>query len=130
MTAVPGPDQVPNRRFDAGSVREVRLVQRVRRLLDDMVPVGRPLLVGYSGGADSLALLGLLADLAKPAGQAGLQSGDVVTGIDNHPIYNIGDFWHAIRNAGDQMAFQISAQGKTGAATITVLRSRPSQLHP
>lgn len=74
-------------------------------------------------------ILALQVDPAKPAGQAGLQSGDVVTGIDNHPIYNIGDFWHAIRNAGDQMAFQISAQGKTGTATITVLRSRPQQ-HP
>ena len=76
-------------------------------------------------------ILALQVDPAKSAGQAGLQSGDVVTAIDNHPIYNIGDFWHAIRSAGDQMAFQISAQGKTGTATITVSRSRPQQQrHP
>ncbi|MEP7150940.1 MAG: trypsin-like peptidase domain-containing protein [Nitrospira sp.] len=75
-------------------------------------------------------ILALQVDPAKPAGQAGLQSGDVVTAIDNHPIYNIGDFWHAVGSASDQMAFQITAQGKSGTATITVTRSRPPQLHP
>ncbi len=68
-------------------------------------------------------ILALRVDPAKPAGQAGLQSGDVVTAIDNHPLYNIGDFWHAVSHAGDQMSFQILAQGKAGATTITVSRS-------
>ena len=72
-------------------------------------------------------ILALQVDAAKPVGQAGLQSGDVITAIDNHQIYNIGDFWHAIGGAGEQIAFQITAQGKTGTATITVSRSRPPQ---
>ena len=72
-------------------------------------------------------ILALQVEPAKPAGQAGLQSGDVVTAIDNHQIYNIGDFWHAVRGAGDHMVFQITAQGKTGTATITVSRSGPPQ---
>jgi tRNA(Ile)-lysidine synthase len=45
--------------------REIGLVQRLRRSLDDFgeSPPAR-VLVGYSGGADSLALLSLLASLA------------------------------------------------------------------
>ena len=39
---------------------------------------------------------------ATPAGRAGLQSGDVVTAIDNHPLYNIGAFWHAVSRASDR----------------------------
>ena len=72
-------------------------------------------------------ILALQVDPTKPVGQAGLRSGDVVTAIDNRQIYNIGDFWHAVGGAGEQMAFQISAQGKPGTATISVPRSRPPQ---
>jgi S1-C subfamily serine protease len=72
-------------------------------------------------------ILALQVDPAKPVGQAGLQSGDVVTAIDNHQIHNIGDFWHAVGGAGEQMVFQVAAQGKIGTATISVSRSRASQ---
>ena len=71
-------------------------------------------------------ILALQVDQSKPAGQAGLQSGDVVTAIDNHPLYNMGDFWHAIAHANEQMSFQIATQGKSGTSTITV--SRPALL--
>jgi hypothetical protein len=37
-------------------------------------------------------ILALHVDPSKPAGQAGLQSGDVVTAIDNRPLYNMGGF--------------------------------------
>ena len=70
-------------------------------------------------------ILALQVDPAKPAGQAGLQSGDVVTAIDAHPIYNIGDFWHAVARGSEQMSFQITTQGKPGPGTITVRRSGP-----
>lgn len=73
-------------------------------------------------------ILALQVDAGKPAGQAGLQSGDVVSAIDGRQIFNIGDFWHAVARAGEQMTFQIAAQGKTGTNTITVPRppsSRP-----
>ena len=72
-------------------------------------------------------ILALSVDPAKPAGRAGLQSGDVVTAIDNHPLYNIGDFWHAVSRASDQMSFQITTQGKAGTGTITVSRPGPAR---
>ncbi|ODT43119.1 MAG: hypothetical protein ABS70_08740 [Nitrospira sp. SCN 59-13] len=73
-------------------------------------------------------ILALQVDQAKAAGQAGLQSGDVVTAIDNRPLYNVGDFWHAIEHANGQMAFQVATQGKAGTATIII--SRPSLPRP
>jgi len=72
-------------------------------------------------------ILALSVDPAKPAGRAGLQSGDVVTAIDNHPLYNIGDFWHAVSRASDQLSFQITTQGKAGTGTITVSRPGPAR---
>ena len=72
-------------------------------------------------------ILVLSVDPAKPAGRAGLQSGDVVTAIDHHPLYNIGDFWHAVTRASEQMSFQISTQGKAGATTITVSQPGPER---
>jgi S1-C subfamily serine protease len=68
-------------------------------------------------------ILALQVDPAKPAGRAGLQSGDVVTAVDSHQIFNIGDFWHAVGHAGEQISFQVAGQGRTGTATITVSRS-------
>ncbi|MCC2643515.1 MAG: Trypsin-like serine peptidase [Nitrospira sp.] len=67
-------------------------------------------------------ILALQVDPAKAAGLGGLRSGDVVTAIDNHQVYNSGDFWHAVIQAGEQMSFQITAQGKNGTGTITVAR--------
>ena len=54
---------------DNNSGRESGLVQRLRRSLEDLGEA-RPsrVLVGYSGGADSLALLSLLTNLAKHQG--------------------------------------------------------------
>ncbi len=73
-------------------------------------------------------ILALQVDQAKVAGQAGLQSGDVVTAIDNRPLYNMGDFWHAIEHASGQMAFQVATQGKSGTSTIII--SRPGLPRP
>ena len=73
-------------------------------------------------------ILALQVDRAKAAGQAGLQSGDVVTAIDNRPLYNMGDFWHAIEHANGQMTFQVATQGKAGTATIII--PRPSLPRP
>lgn len=70
-------------------------------------------------------ILALQVDPAKPVGQAGLRSGDVITAIDNHQIYNIGDFWHAVGGTGELMVFQIMAQGKTGTSTVSVSRTGP-----
>ena len=69
-------------------------------------------------------VLALQVDPEKSVGLAGLQSGDVVTAVDNHQIYNIGDFWYAVARAGEQMVFQVSTQGKPGSVMMPVSRSR------
>lgn len=65
-------------------------------------------------------ILALHVDAAKPAGQAGLQSGDVITAVDSHQIYNMGDFWHALLRNGDQPSAQLTLQGRNGGATVTL----------
>jgi S1-C subfamily serine protease len=42
-------------------------------------------------------VLAVQVEPSRPAAQAGLQVGDVITAIDNVPLYNSGDFWHAAR---------------------------------
>ena len=69
-------------------------------------------------------VLALQVDPEKSIGLAGLKSGDVITAVDNHQIYNMGDFWHAVGRAGEQMVFQVSTQGKPGSVMMSVLRSR------
>lgn len=65
-------------------------------------------------------ILALHVDPAKPAGTAGLQSGDVITAVDSHQIYNMGDFWHAFLRNGDLTSTQLTLQGRNGGATVTV----------
>ena len=72
-------------------------------------------------------VLALQVDPDKSVGRAGLQSGDVVTAIDNHQIYNMGDFWYAVARAGEQMVFQVSTQGKSGSVMMPVSRSQAAQ---
>ena len=93
-----------------------------------LLALSRPPRAAARGHLESdRGILALSVDPAKPAGRAGLQSGDVVTAIDNHPLYNIGDFWHAVSRASDQMAFQVTTQGKAGTGTITVSRPGPAR---
>ena len=66
-------------------------------------------------------ILALMVDPSKPVGQAGLQSGDVITAVDSHQIYNMGDFWHALRQS-EQPTLQLTAQTKTGSVTLTMPR--------
>ena len=63
-------------------------------------------------------ILALQVDPAKPAGQAGLQSGDVITAVDSHQIYYMGDFWHALLRSGDQPSSQLTLQGRNGGSTV------------
>ncbi len=75
-------------------------------------------------------ILALQVDPAKPAGQAGLQPGDVITAVDSHQIYNMGDFWHALLRSGDQPSVQLTLQGRNGGTTVTLnkpLVSRTTQ---
>lgn len=66
---------------------------------------------------------GVLALNVEPGGAAvtgGLQSGDIITAVDQHQIYNLGDFWHSIRRTGDLPSLQLTVQRKNVQSTISI----------
>jgi S1-C subfamily serine protease len=67
-------------------------------------------------------VLALQVDPSKPAGQAGLQNGDVISAVETHQVYNMGDFWHAVLREGESSSMlQLSLlQARNGIATITL----------
>ena len=67
-------------------------------------------------------ILVLNVDSSKPAGTAGLQSGDVITALDQHQLYNIGDFWHSIMRDGEAPSIQLTVQGRSGQFNVTLQR--------
>ncbi|MGQ0810639.1 MAG: S1C family serine protease [Nitrospiraceae bacterium] len=69
-------------------------------------------------------------DPAKAGGLSGLQSGDVITAVDQHQIYNLGDFWHAFLLSGEQAPAQLTLFGKTGQFNATLPRHAPSKPAP
>ena len=75
-------------------------------------------------------ILALQVDPSRPAGQAGLQSGDVITAVDSRQVFNIGDFWHALLRTGDQSTAQLTAQNKTGSVSLTIPRPSPPKSLP
>ncbi|MEW6542863.1 MAG: trypsin-like peptidase domain-containing protein [Nitrospirota bacterium] len=73
-------------------------------------------------------VLAVQVEESRPAAQAGLQSGDVITAVDNVPLYNVGDFWHAFLRPGEQAPAQLTVHGKKGQYTATL--PRPLLLPP
>jgi S1-C subfamily serine protease len=67
-------------------------------------------------------ILVLQVDPAKPAGQSGLQSGDVITAVDQRQVFNMGDFWHALLRSGDQSTAQLTTHNKAGTLSLTIPR--------
>ncbi len=67
-------------------------------------------------------VLALQVDPSKPAGQAGLQNGDVISAVETHQVYNMGDFWHAVLREGElSSTLQLSLlQARNGIVTITL----------
>lgn len=63
-------------------------------------------------------ILALQVEPDKPLGQAGLQSGDVITAVDSHQIYNMGDFWHAILRNGDRASLQLTLHGRQAGSAV------------
>ena len=66
---------------------------------------------------------GVLALNVEPGGAAvtgGLQNGDIITAVDQHQIYNLGDFWHSIRRSGELPSLQLTVQRKNVQATISI----------
>jgi S1-C subfamily serine protease len=61
-------------------------------------------------------------DPSKLVGRLGMQSGDVITAVDNVDIYNMADFWHAYLRPGEKAPAQLTVFGKKGASTIALPR--------
>ncbi|MET0515554.1 MAG: trypsin-like peptidase domain-containing protein [Nitrospiraceae bacterium] len=66
-------------------------------------------------------ILALQVNPARPAGQAGLQTGDVITAVGSHQVYNVGDFWHALLHSEEDSA-QLTVQNKDKTTTLTIPR--------
>ncbi|MFM9906952.1 MAG: S1C family serine protease [Nitrospiraceae bacterium] len=66
---------------------------------------------------------GVLALNVKPTGPAavgGLHNEDIITAVEQHQIYNLGDFWHTLRKSGDQPVVQLTIQRKNVQSTISI----------
>ncbi|MFO0707497.1 MAG: trypsin-like peptidase domain-containing protein [Nitrospira sp.] len=88
------------------------------------IPVTVTPSIAASFGLDvDRGILALNVDPEKPAGLAGLQSGDVITALDQHQIFNMGDFWHSVMRESDQPSFQLTLQTKTGQTALTLTRT-------
>lgn len=79
--------------------------------------------VAASFGLDAeRGILALNVDPTKVAGLAGLQTGDVITALDQRQLYNMGDFWHSVMRESDQLSLHMTIQGRTGQTTLTMPR--------
>lgn len=63
-------------------------------------------------------LLLLVIALAPAVGS--FQNCDIITTVDQHQIYNFGDFWHFLRPSGDQPTLQLTIQRKNAQSTISL----------
>jgi len=87
--------------------------------------------VAASFGLDAeRGILALNVDPTKVAGVAGLQTGDVITALDQRQLYNMGDFWHSAMREGDQPSLHMTIQGRTGQATLTMPRPTVQKFVP
>lgn len=83
--------------------------------------------VAASFGLDAeRGILALNVDPAKIAGMAGLQTGDIITALDQRQLYNMGDFWHCVMREGDQPSLHLTIQGRSGQTTL-IMQRPPAQ---
>jgi serine protease Do len=68
-------------------------------------------------------VLAVQVDSSKVAAQAGIRNGDVITAVDQVPIHNMGDFWHAYLGKGDGTAAQLTVQSKSGQSLVSLPRT-------
>ena len=61
-------------------------------------------------------------DPGKHLARLGMQSGDVITAVDNIEIYNMGDFWHAYLNPNGKAPVQLTVFGKRGKQVLSLPR--------
>lgn len=83
--------------------------------------------VAASFGLDAeRGILALNVDPAKIAGMAGLQTGDIITALDQRQLYNMGDFWHSVMREGDQPSLHLTIQGRSGQTSL-IMQRPPAQ---
>lgn len=83
--------------------------------------------VAASFGLDAeRGILALNVDPAKIAGMTGLQTGDIITALDQRQLYNMGDFWHSVMREGDQPSLHLTIQGRSGQTTL-IMQRPPAQ---
>ena len=63
-------------------------------------------------------LLLLVIALAPTVGN--FQNCDIITNVDQHQIYNLGDYWHSLRPSGCQSTRQLTIQRKNAQSTISL----------
>jgi S1-C subfamily serine protease len=79
--------------------------------------------VAASFGLDvDRGILVLNVDPSKPAGTSGLHTGDVITALDQHQIYNMGDFWHNVMREGEPPTILLTIQGRSGQSNVSLQR--------
>jgi serine protease Do len=89
-----------------------------------------PSIMASFGLEGDRGVLVLNVDATKSDGLGGLQNGDIITALDQHQLYNVGDFWNALRRSGDQPTLQLTIQGKAGQSTLTILKPTLPKANP
>ena len=84
-------------------------------------PVTPSVVVSFNLDIDR-GVLATQLDPAKHLGRLGMQSGDVITAVDNVEIYNMGDFWHAYLGPSDKVPAKLTVFGKKGPLSVTLPR--------
>jgi serine protease Do len=75
--------------------------------------------LGLPGGLSGVVVGGI--DPASPAGQEGLQAGDVILEIDRHPVRNASDFERLAAHASGEVLVRIYRQGVALFVVLTPL---------
>lgn len=87
--------------------------------------------IAASFGLDAeRGILALNVDPTKPAGAAGLQTGDVITALDQRQLYNMGEFWHSVMQQDEQASLHLTIQGRAGQTTLTLPRPTAPKFLP
>jgi S1-C subfamily serine protease len=116
-----------------------QLEQQVRSAVGQ--PAGTPPAAGQPASGVEPGYLGLIADdrqsvgkgirimeivSAGPAEQAGLKTGDLITGLNSQPVRSMDDFSRGMSTApaGAKLSFQVERNGVTSTIEVT-LSNRP-----
>ncbi|HEV8539532.1 MAG TPA: trypsin-like peptidase domain-containing protein [Nitrospiraceae bacterium] len=86
------------------------------------VTVTPSIVAGFNLDLDRGVLV-VQVESSKAAAQAGLQAGDVITAVDNTPLYNVADFWHVFLRPAEQAVAQLTVYGKNGQFSASLPRT-------